>query len=99
MVDHRLEAFKIEQELRSDARVLRQIASALKDVTEYPPAVRYATPILVPRDDGMLGIHFRTAGRVMPREWPIAMPSFESIGDRLNRLRDHDEHTLRVQGG
>ena len=54
---HRHEAFKIERELRSDARVLGQNASALKDVTEHPPAVRYATPILVPRAHGILGIH------------------------------------------
>ncbi len=90
-MDHRPEAFKIEQQLQSDARVQRQSASALKDVTEYPPAVRYATPILVPRDDGMLGVHFRRGGRVIG---PIVLPSFESLRDKLRRLQ-HDGHVVQ----
>ena len=94
-MDHRHEAFKIEQELQEDMRVLRQIATALKDVTEYPLAVRYATPILVPRDDGMFGVHFRSGGRVTPREWPVAFPTFESIGDKLRRLRHLDGHIVQ----
>ena len=91
-IDHHAEAFLIEQLLRSDARVLRQISKALQDMTEYSPASRSATPIIVPRDDGTFGIHMHRAGRVMPREWPIAMPTFESIAERLIQLREHDRH-------
>ena len=92
-MDHHVEAFRIEQTLQSDARVLRQIAKAFKDTTEYPPWFRCATPISIERDDGRFGVHMVRAGRVMPNEWPVAWPTFESIAERLNRrLREYDQH-------
>jgi hypothetical protein len=46
MVDHRFEAFKIEEALLKDARTLRDFAGCLKDTADYPAAARLARPIV-----------------------------------------------------
>ena len=64
--DHRFEAFKIEEALLKDARTCVTSPGVSRTPAEYPPAVRFATPIVVPLGGVTFGIHFRKGGRVMP---------------------------------
>ena len=76
IVDHRFEAFQIEEALLKDTRTLTDFAKCLRDTAQYPPSVRFATPIVVPRGGAVFGVHFCKGGRVMPREWTFEVPTY-----------------------